>query len=79
MTDLRDRIVAAIYKDNDFGWSKYMCEEAADAVLAELGRRRCERCKHDVPLDEFPLPHEGSDVMRHFCIQCTNYVEWSTS
>lgn len=35
--DLRTRIAAAIYKDNDFGWSKYMCEEAADAVIAELG------------------------------------------
>jgi hypothetical protein len=37
MTDLRDRIASAIYNDNGFGWSKYMCEEAADAVIAELG------------------------------------------
>lgn len=41
MTDpLRDRIAAAIYKDNGFGWSKYMCEEAADAVIIELGLRQ---------------------------------------
>ncbi len=33
---LRDRIAAAIYTDNGFGWSLYMCEEAADAVIAEL-------------------------------------------
>ena len=34
---LRTRIVAAVYKDNGFGWGKYMCEEAADAVIRELG------------------------------------------
>jgi hypothetical protein len=34
---LSDRIAAAIYNDNGFGWSKYQCEEAADAVIAELG------------------------------------------
>ena len=37
MSELRDRIAAAIYNDNGFGWSRYMCEEAAEAVIAELG------------------------------------------
>ncbi len=56
MTDLRTRIAAAIYTDNGFGWSKYQCEEAADAVIAELnldkqfgcpvaGHHSC-RCSH---------------------------------
>lgn len=51
----------------------------ADAVIAELGRRKCQRCRIAVPLDGFPMPHEGSDVMRPFCLSCTNYLGWATS
>jgi hypothetical protein len=52
MSDLRTRIAAAIYTDNGFGWSLYMCEEAADAVIAELGLsiERGQRSKPDGPL-----------------------------
>jgi hypothetical protein len=39
VTELRDRIASAIYNDNGFGWSKYMCEEAADAVIEALDLR----------------------------------------
>lgn len=43
--DLRTRIAAAIYEDTGFGWSRYMCEEAADAVIRELHPEyRCELC-----------------------------------
>lgn len=34
--DIRTRIAAAICTDNPFGWTAYMCEEAADAVIAQL-------------------------------------------
>lgn len=51
----------------------------ADAVIRELGQRRCERCRHYTPVDQFPLPYEGSDQMRPFCIPCTDYIEWATS
>lgn len=51
----------------------------ADAVIVALGRRRCGRCKLGVALDHFPPPHQGSDVMRPYCIPCTRYVEWATS
>jgi hypothetical protein len=44
--NLRDRIAAAIYKDNGFGWSRYMCEEAADAVIRELGLTRVTRSQN---------------------------------
>jgi hypothetical protein len=40
MSDLRTRIASAIYTDNGFGWSKYQCEEAADAVIEQLGLRQ---------------------------------------
>jgi hypothetical protein len=46
---LRDRIASAIYNNNGFGWSKYMCEEAAEAVIAALGIREvahCDECDH---------------------------------
>ena len=35
--NLRDRIAAAIYTDNAFGWTEYQCGVAADAVIEELG------------------------------------------
>ena len=78
MTDnLRDRIAAAItgiriQRDGD-------SYRMADAVIAELGKRRCERCRHPKPLTDFPDPQEGSDEMRPFCTTCTGYVEWATS
>lgn len=51
----------------------------ADSVIAALGTRQCERCRHPKPLTDFPEPHEGSDQMRPFCLNCTAYVEWATS
>jgi hypothetical protein len=65
MSDLRTRIAAAIYTDNGFGWSLYMCEEAADAVIAELGLRQeiKEAVKTPPKLTFTPLPHrlEGNE------------------
>jgi hypothetical protein len=77
--DLRTRIAAAIKAADKrvAGFISY--EERADAVIAELGRRRCERCRKDWTLDQFPPPHDGSDVMRPFCIRCTDYIKWATS
>ena len=73
MTDtLRTRIIAALLSEDDVALM-------ADAVIAELGRRKCQRCRIAVPLDGFPMPHEGSDVMRPFCLPCTSYFEWATS
>jgi hypothetical protein len=33
---LRDRIAAAIYTDNPYGWSRDQCEQAADAVIRDV-------------------------------------------
>ena len=72
---LRDRI-AAVIASGRMDRSNY---ELADAVIRELGQRRCERCRSHKPVDQFPMPHEGSNQMRPFCIPCTDYIEWATS
>ena len=70
--DLRTRIIAALLSEDDVALM-------ADAVIRELGQRRCERCRSHKPVDQFPMPHKGSNQMRPFCIPCTDYIEWATS
>jgi hypothetical protein len=89
MTDsLRDRVADALNRnlrrqqridrpDRFVDWID--TRELADAVIAALGTRRCERCRNARPLADFPAPHNGSDQMRPFCVNCTEYVEWATS
>lgn len=36
MSDLRDRIAAAIYNENPYAWTLDQCDTAADAVIREL-------------------------------------------
>lgn len=67
------------HADEDDHWWVAHANHVADAVIAELGRRRCERCRRHYPLDQFPPPHEGSDVMRPFCTRCTDYIYWATA
>ena len=92
---LRTRIAAVLAKHIDrqltnYGNEREECgcgqqgnatyrEHVADAVIRALGRRTCGRCRTAVPLDAFPPPRPGSDVMRPFCRSCTEYVEWATS
>lgn len=85
MTDsLRTRIIAALTKEDQLRVCKLSDADIrfmADAVIRELVglTRRCERCRHDKPLTDFPTPHKPGGSMRPFCIPCTNYIEWTTS
>ena len=63
--NLRTRIAAAIYTDNAFGWGKYMCEEAADAVIAELG------------LQPLGLQPDGSYIDATGTVWRHNGTEWT--
>ena len=81
MSDLRTRILHALINNTP---PKYLAmpqdlSDLTTAIIYELGKRLCERCRQPKWLTEFPEPHEGSDVMRPFCIPCTDYVEWATS
>ena len=38
--ELQQRISRAMYEGNAFGWSRYMCDEAAYEVVRELGLRQ---------------------------------------
>lgn len=79
---LRDRITKAIHEVDQMRVCKLTDADirfVADAVIAALGTRRCERCRNAKPLTDFPDPHDGSEQMRPFCVKCTEYVEWATS
>lgn len=81
---LRTRIAAVLAKHIDrqltnYGNEREECgcgqqgnatyrEHVADAVIRALGQRRCERCRSHKPVDQFPMPHKGSNQMRPFCI-----------
>ena len=87
-TSLRDRIAAAIERslvdqfpsDLPDRYGEWIDNTIlADAVIEALGTRRCQRCRQAKHLDEFPLPHAGCDLMRPYCINCTDYVYWATS
>jgi len=93
--DLRTRIAKILYSQNtdqDWNGKEITWEETskayrgswlhdADAVIREIVgiTRRCERCRREAPLTDFPPPHTPGGPMRPFCAICTDYVEWSTS
>lgn len=79
---LRDQIADALYVEyggcqQKLAYATWL--DMADVVISALGKRRCERCRNGKWLTEFPEPHNGCDVMRPFCLDCTRYVEWATS
>lgn len=71
--------LSAEYEGQAQKWDNAIWEDVACVVVSALGKRRCERCRHPKWLTEFPDPHNGCDVMRPFCFDCTNYVDWATS